>query len=440
MKQIQKIILSLCLFFSLLLPSFVVPKTVRAADTCSGVLEGVNVTLPGYTAGMKHTIKFDTTSWSKDYTYFLAIRARSLVPNVFGNVEADSTGLDIDHDNSTTNSEIDASVSGNILTFEIKGKSALQNGWASGDFEDTHYVEVHRYKNFAAMPDWTNHYCSAGTYTTVPILTGCKITIYQNRPNPGGGTDQACYLGGENSCLQMSDSLSVNAKVENLRFSGGEPFNGQLAFVWGQPGIGVASDSWVDAVDGTATAAFTPDTYGEYTLQVRMRRVGVNYDIPGCKRSIEIKEVCQNNQCNTNPTSVDTSEDLEIISTFELCSQISNDALRGKCEECAGGVDGRAGVWTAVGCIEREPQSIVRRVIEIGLGAGGGICLLMCLAGGFMLTTSQGDPKQVNEAKEMITSAIVGLLFIIFSVFILQFIGVTIFHIPGFGGAPATSP
>jgi hypothetical protein len=75
----------------------------------------------------------------------------------------------------------------------------------------------------------------------------------------------------------------------------------------------------------------------------------------------------------------------------------------------------------------------VQRFIEIGLGVGGGICLLMTLAAGFMITTSQGDPKQFNEAKDMITSAIVGLLFIIFSVFILQFIGVTVLQIPGFG-------
>ena len=41
--------------------------------------------------------------------------------------------------------------------------------------------------------------------------------------------------------------------------------------------------------------------------------------------------------------------------------------------------------------------------------------------------------KGIKEAKEMITSAIVGSLFIIFSITILQFIGVSILHIPGFG-------
>ena len=57
----------------------------------------------------------------------------------------------------------------------------------------------------------------------------------------------------------------------------------------------------------------------------------------------------------------------------------------------------------------------------------------MILVGAFMLSVSQGDPNKTKEAKEIITSAIIGLLFVIFSVTILQFVGVEILHIPGFG-------
>jgi hypothetical protein len=63
----------------------------------------------------------------------------------------------------------------------------------------------------------------------------------------------------------------------------------------------------------------------------------------------------------------------------------------------------------------------------------GAIVLIMILAGAFMLSTSQGDPKKTQDAKELITSAIIGLLFIIFSITILQFVGVSILRIPGFG-------
>ena len=73
-------------------------------------------------------------------------------------------------------------------------------------------------------------------------------------------------------------------------------------------------------------------------------------------------------------------------------------------------------------------------LIQIGLSAAGGIALLVILAAGFMLTTSQGEPKRAGEAKEMITAAVIGILFIIFSVTILQFIGYNVLKIPGFGG------
>jgi len=63
----------------------------------------------------------------------------------------------------------------------------------------------------------------------------------------------------------------------------------------------------------------------------------------------------------------------------------------------------------------------------------GAIVLIMILAGAFMLSTSQGDPKKTQDAKELISSAIIGLLFIIFSITILQFVGVSILRIPGFG-------
>lgn len=91
------------------------------------------------------------------------------------------------------------------------------------------------------------------------------------------------------------------------------------------------------------------------------------------------------------------------------------------------------GLYTAIGCIPSTSEGIVTQLVKIGLGIAGGVALLMILAGSFMLSTSQGEPKRAGEAKEMITSAVMGLLFVIFSVTILQFIGVTILRIPGFG-------
>ncbi len=118
---------------------------------------------------------------------------------------------------------------------------------------------------------------------------------------------------------------------------------------------------------------------------------------------------------------------------FALCSQIPLNAtgsdgvkLRDKCSRCTG-------VWTSLGCIPVNNTGILSSLVRIGLSIAGGVALLMIIAASFMLTTSQGDQKRVTEARDLITSAVIGLIFIIVSVTLLQFIGVSILHLPGFG-------
>gem|GEM_PF-1621373 len=96
----------------------------------------------------------------------------------------------------------------------------------------------------------------------------------------------------------------------------------------------------------------------------------------------------------------------------------------------------RRGIYTAIGCVSTSVTSdngMIAQLVRIGLGLAGGLALLMILAGAFTLSTSQGDPKKANEAKELVTSAVMGIIFIIFSVTLLQFIGVSVLQIPGFG-------
>lgn len=132
---------------------------------------------------------------------------------------------------------------------------------------------------------------------------------------------------------------------------------------------------------------------------------------------------------------------------FELCQQIPSTDLRKECCACQTGIDAldngkcfkpdpgyQQGIWTAIGCIRANPEKIVEAILEVGLSIAGGAAILMILAASFMLSTSQGDPKRTSEARELITSAVIGILFIVFSVAILQFIGYDILRIPGFGG------
>ncbi len=90
------------------------------------------------------------------------------------------------------------------------------------------------------------------------------------------------------------------------------------------------------------------------------------------------------------------------------------------------------GIKTGLGCIPTDPAAFIRQILTIGIGLGGGIAFLLILLGGFKVIMSQGNPEAMSEGRDLITSAIAGLMLIIFSVFILRFIGVNILGLPGF--------
>jgi hypothetical protein len=67
------------------------------------------------------------------------------------------------------------------------------------------------------------------------------------------------------------------------------------------------------------------------------------------------------------------------------------------------------------------------------LSIAGIVALGLIIFSGYRLMISQGNPEQVKNAREQLTAAIIGLLFIIFSLVILRIIGFNILNIPGFG-------
>lgn len=91
------------------------------------------------------------------------------------------------------------------------------------------------------------------------------------------------------------------------------------------------------------------------------------------------------------------------------------------------------GVWTGLGCVQGTVGGFIRdTVFSLGVGLAGGVSLLCLIYSAFMMQSSQGNPEKLKKAQEMITSCIMGLMLIIFSIFILRLIGVNILRIPGF--------
>ena len=89
-------------------------------------------------------------------------------------------------------------------------------------------------------------------------------------------------------------------------------------------------------------------------------------------------------------------------------------------------------VRTAIGPVNVTPEGFVKSLFELllMLAAFGGIIII--IYAGYILMTSRGDKEKLAAARETLTSAIVGLLFIILSIVILEIIGVDILQLPGF--------
>ena len=89
-------------------------------------------------------------------------------------------------------------------------------------------------------------------------------------------------------------------------------------------------------------------------------------------------------------------------------------------------------VCTALGCIPTKQEDFVAWVLARAIGLGGGIAFLLMIGGALQLLTSSGHPEGIKKGGEAITSALMGLLFIILSLFLLHLIGVDLLKIPGF--------
>ncbi len=71
---------------------------------------------------------------------------------------------------------------------------------------------------------------------------------------------------------------------------------------------------------------------------------------------------------------------------------------------------------------ETEPTAIVGRIIGIVLGLMGIILVVLMIAGGIMWMTSGGNAEQVTKAKKLMSSALIGLIIVIFSYAISEFV------------------
>ncbi len=96
-------------------------------------------------------------------------------------------------------------------------------------------------------------------------------------------------------------------------------------------------------------------------------------------------------------------------------------------------------MFTFLGCLgigdysfeEKESLgNITQTFLNIIFSIVGGIAFLYLLYGSFIIATSQSDPEKLNYGKRLVNGAIIGLIFSLFSVFLVNFIFSNILKLP----------
>lgn len=149
---------------------------------------------------------------------------------------------------------------------------------------------------------------------------------------------------------------------------------------------------------------------------------------PGCISCS--KELCDYEDCRTcNICRPSNTPPPPFPDMKPICTQLGQGP-GSACRQC---VEDQGKLWTAIGCVPTNMGEFVKDyVFKFGVGIAGGVAFLYFIYGCFLILTSAGNAERVEEAKSIITSALSGLLLIIFSIVLLRLIGVDILRIPGF--------
>jgi hypothetical protein len=260
-------------------------------------------------------------------------------------------------------------------------------------------------------------------FFTKPVFAGCSVAIWDEKTRQISvcadkfkSTDDAKKISVEFTCIANSNTVDASANVISNSFC---RFGGSLT----------TNTFTVPLSQGTIQTGTDNNTWGCVGVNGLARAIG-SLDIRFKKPDGTV--YCSLSNIITKPSDWNMgTEGLptqgENIPLANVCTYANNDA---KCIDC---VINKKGIWTALGCIETDFSVLISKLLGIGMGLAGGIAFLLILLGGFQIMVSAGNPEQMNAGKELVSSAIAGLLLIIFSVFLLRLIGVNILGIPGFG-------
>lgn len=93
---------------------------------------------------------------------------------------------------------------------------------------------------------------------------------------------------------------------------------------------------------------------------------------------------------------------------------------------------GDGALKTALGCLPYERVAFISAILGFLVGISGAIALVTMLIATIQIMTASGDTKKIQAGRDLFSSAVAGLLFLIFSVSLLRLIAGDIIKLPGF--------
>jgi len=130
----------------------------------------------------------------------------------------------------------------------------------------------------------------------------------------------------------------------------------------------------------------------------------------------------------TDPNPVDCTATAEFLPTDD---QLSGGGGEPGKNPCGAGPNGEIGgsCPTALGNFSSNGVELISKIFDISFGIAGAIALILMVIGAIRVLMSSGDQQKLNGGREQIIAAIAGLLFIVFSILILQFIDAKLINV-----------
>ncbi len=103
-------------------------------------------------------------------------------------------------------------------------------------------------------------------------------------------------------------------------------------------------------------------------------------------------------------------------------------------------------VYTQLGCLgtnlggfqqEGAAAGVVQALLNVIFSIVGGVGFLTLIYASFIIMTSQSNPERMNYGKKMVVGAIVGIIFSLSSVFMINLLASGVLKIPGFSSSPS---